>query len=153
MVQEIKQMKKLLFTLILLSLFSGCINWLIEQKPEPDGKILIVNNSAHTIRFCSILKYELNNGDTALIPNEPLFDDNNNPNYLVYPNSTNEDEFSIEAMKQLLSHDIEMVYLFDLDTLEKYSWSEIALGYKVLKRVDFDTWEDMEKCNFTITYP
>ena len=139
----------ILYTILLV----GCWDKLIEPENEPDGRLEIINSSNRVIIFGAILKYELNNGDTLLLPNKPIFDDYENPNYLVNSNSSNIDEFSVRSMKIILDKDIEMYYLFDIDTLKKYNWSEIAKGYKVLKRVDFDTWEDLEKCNFTISYP
>lgn len=45
-------------------------------------------------------------------------------------------------------------FIFDVDTLEKYSWEEIRSGYKILQRYDLDvTDEAMRKLNFEISYP
>lgn len=145
-------MKKIILISSIVFL-SSCINWLIEPEQKPDGKLKIVNKSDRIIRFSTTLKTTLNNNDTLLLVNKPLFNNYNILKYIINPDTFVYDEFSIKAMKGLLENDVQMYYLFDKDTLEMYTWEEIARDYKVLKRVDFDTWEDMEKCNFTITYP
>ena len=97
--------------------------------------------------------YSINNNDTLLFDSNPFFDEDINDERILKIGDTLFEEFNSKKRKRLLSSDMDMHYLFDLDTIKKYSWKEIAEGYKVLKRVDFDTYEDMEKCNFTITYP
>jgi len=51
-----------------------------------------------------------------------------------------------------LPSDTLSVYLFNADTLAVYNWPQIQKEYKILKRYDLSL-EDLERGNFTITYP
>ena len=44
------------------------------------------------------------------------------------------------------------IYFFNSDTINQYSWQEIKLGNKIMKRFDV-TIEDLERLNYSITYP
>ena len=44
------------------------------------------------------------------------------------------------------------IYIFNADTLSKYSWEEIRNGYKVLRRYDISI-QDVEKRSYKIVYP
>ena len=46
-----------------------------------------------------------------------------------------------------------LIYFLDTDTVSQVSWEEIVLNNIILKRVDIKSWEDLEECNFTISYP
>ena len=74
------------------------------------------------------MKDQSNNGDTILNPNRDIVSDYNDPKYLIYPDSKKVYEFNIRTEKRILDKDIMMFYLFDLDTLKKYSWKDIATG-------------------------
>lgn len=45
------------------------------------------------------------------------------------------------------------LYIFDADTVKKYSWDEIRAGYKVLKRYDLNIENGLKEFNSVITYP
>jgi len=43
-------------------------------------------------------------------------------------------------------------FLFDVDTLEKYSWDIVKKNYMVLQRYDLSIY-DLQKLNYTLYYP
>ncbi len=44
------------------------------------------------------------------------------------------------------------IFVFDQDTLNKYSWTEVKESYNILIRYDL-TYDDIEKLDYTIPYP
>jgi len=45
------------------------------------------------------------------------------------------------------------LYIFDADTVEKYSWDDVKLGYMIIKRYDLDFTNDLKEFDYTIYYP
>lgn len=45
------------------------------------------------------------------------------------------------------------LYIFDADTVNKYSWDEIRADYKVLKRYDLNIENGLKEFKGVITYP
>ncbi|MDX2128519.1 MAG: hypothetical protein SFU91_05730 [Chloroherpetonaceae bacterium] len=50
------------------------------------------------------------------------------------------------------SSDTLSIYIFDPDTVAKYSWEEIRAGYKIIVRYDFSI-EEIARLNGRLTYP
>lgn len=44
-------------------------------------------------------------------------------------------------------------FVFDADTLNKYSWNQIRTGYKILKRYDLSIENGLKQIKYVITYP
>lgn len=85
--------------------------------------------------------------DTLLPAVKPdLAEIKSNERFRIYSRTKWEDVFSS------LRSDTLSVYFFDSDTLNKYDWSKIREGYKVLKRYDLSL-QDLERLNYLVTYP
>ncbi|NLL27401.1 MAG: hypothetical protein GX259_01250 [Bacteroidales bacterium] len=57
-----------------------------------------------------------------------------------------------EKVFKKLPKDTLSIFIFDSDTLAKYSWDRIRSDYNILKRYDLSL-KDLETQNWTISYP
>jgi hypothetical protein len=71
----------------------------------------------------------------------------------IPPNLFLLDEFITSNVKRHLQKGAITYYLFSLDSVRTIPWERIRDERIILKEVVFHTWEEMEACNFTITYP
>ena len=143
------------FIIFCLLVFTSSCGIFMEPEVEHDGSVEILNNSNSAIIFGQCFKFRDNNGDTLLSVEEPFIDVYDSPDYyIVKTNSVQTYDFPTQSTKNTLEkQDVWMFFLFDIDTLKNYPWEVIAREYKILKRVDFNSWEDLENCGFTIIYP
>jgi hypothetical protein len=141
-------MKKYIIYLInvfLLISLTGCP----ESFPEDDGAILLINNSDEDIVW-----FFISHGGTK--DTSQLSDS--------YPWSEIEDykiakktiySYSIYtvSIKEVLDERFLQFYFLNYDTVLTVPWERIRDENIILKKVYFETWEDLEECDFTITYP
>lgn len=114
----------------------------------PDFSITISNNSNDGIVFYA---YDSKNAsDTSLMENLPWFKPENS---LVQAGTSTEDFLTANVVKSVLDIGFIHYYIFIYDSIKTIPWERIRDEYIVAKRVDFDRWEDLEACNFTIIYP
>jgi hypothetical protein len=138
-------MKKEILIITFLFLLTGCLDKIMESKDS----IEVINKSNKDIQVtagCS--KYRMNSyPDTILSTSNPSL-------LIVRSNDYNYLDHSKEWSKVIseLPSDTLSVYIFDSDTINAYEWSEIAAGYKILKRYDLSV-QDLDSMNWTITYP
>jgi hypothetical protein len=63
------------------------------------------------------------------------------------------EQFFIYTVQYYLERGWRKYYLFNYDSVATIPWSRIRDERIILKEVTFHSWEEMEACNFTITYP
>jgi hypothetical protein len=61
--------------------------------------------------------------------------------------------FNSEGIQTTLQKGWIKYWLFNYDSIRTIPWQRICEERIILKEVQFDTWEDFERCNFEITYP
>ena len=134
-------------------LFTGCPN--IFGPPQPnDGHIKIENNSNVSIVWAFYLLGEKIDDDNTDSDYWGYYKNNTIPQgYLIPPNTFVLDAFNIEKMKGHLKQGAYTYYLFNMDSVKTISWKRIVSERIWLKEVTFHSWEEMEACDFTITYP
>ncbi len=133
-----------LLVICALSIFlTGCP----EEGPNHDFSIEIVNNSEDAIVW-----YSTNSSmqDTSLKNTFPWYKPESS---IIYPNTSESVYSTIELTKELLETESEHYYIFIYDSVQTIPWGRIRDEYIVAKRIDFESWEELEECNFTITYP
>lgn len=138
------KIEKIFIGLIIMMLFSGCP---YDPKWEMDGGIKIENNSDETIIYgCFVGK------DIKDI--EKNYWGGQYEKYTIYPNSFAIHEFNTAREKAANFENLpRRYYLFDLDSVKTIPWERIRDERIILKEVIFNSWEEMEDCDFTITYP
>ena len=116
----------------------------------PDDNFIMVrvnNNSNHNISFY-----------IAIRTDEPIYPDTTIalvrglgiPQYInVGKNDFAHFEFSTDLFRD---RDTVCLFVFDTDTLKKYSWEEMQVGYKILKRYDLSK-ADIRNLGLLISYP
>jgi len=60
--------------------------------------------------------------------------------------------YSYSSLKENVWVDTVSIFIFDVDTLNMYSWEEIRNGYKILQRYDM-TYKEVQALQYEITYP
>ena len=147
---RINKILKNFILVIILFLFIGCPG---EEFPPDDMGINIINNSNIEIVFYT---QSIRNAviDTSLNDELPWGNINNiDSSYIVLPHTSYLHTYYSKNLKTLLEQGWIHYYIFNFDSIKTISWERIRNEYIVAKRIDFDTWEDLEECNFTITYP
>lgn len=141
-----------MFSFIML-LFIGCP----EEFPEHDLTIQIKNNANETIVFfapISSIGKTSKNVDTTLTKEFPWGDATNIANEnIIKPYSMGLETYFTYHIQDVLKRGFMHYYIFNYDSLISIPWERIRDEYIVAKRVDFDTWEELEAVDFTITYP
>ncbi|MDR3093016.1 MAG: hypothetical protein LBU62_00025 [Bacteroidales bacterium] len=135
---------KKLGVFVLLVMCTACP----EDRPL-DGSMTIVNNSNENI--ISLGRME-SMGDIESITNPKPW--GQNPEQYLIPSGKKECElFSANSVQQSLERGWRKYYLFNYDSVATIPWSRRRDERIILKEVTFHSWEEMEACNFTITYP
>lgn len=136
-------MKRIISYLIMLLAFISC------RFPESNGRaIRIYNNTSDTIAFTVDGRaYEPNN--PHMFDSLPVFG-----HYVeVRPNDMFYYEFFFpDAFFDGYPDKKAKIYIFSLDTLNKYTWKEIRAKSNYLRRYDISHHE-MDSMNWTIIYP
>jgi hypothetical protein len=130
-------------------LLSGCPE-MDKLKDDPnDATLRIINGTSRDILFCPSFSFpdtSLNMGSWFLNEQEQEIALVRSDSFKDYP----------RQWKLLLSKENPdfrlMIFLFEKSTLETTPWDTIVKKYLVLKRYDLSL-EDLEKKNWTITYP
>ena len=126
---------------ILLSGLFFCLMATTCKKDEKrGGHIYVKNNSGNVIYYVESFSFP----DTTLVQvNKPVPGDKVNPGQ----------QGTIIAGKGVFSlNKTFQIYVFDASVIETESWDTVIANYKVLKRYIY-TEQDLEKQNWTITYP
>jgi len=138
------KLKIIFIGLIMLFFLSSC-----PREFPMDGGLKFENNSNETIiyAFC----FSKQDFDTI----ERNYWGGQYDRRTIFPNSYIIEEFNIGRRKQSFKENIPQrcYYLFNLDSVKTISWKRIRDERIILKEVIFNSWEEMEACNFTITYP
>lgn len=140
-----KQIILLFISLFSVQLLSSCIK--DAALPGDIGVIKINNNSSENIE----LDYSNSYPDTSLKTNN-LGDCDCGK---IKPKSTCECNSRYgwkDHIKTMCKGGKLMLFIFNKDTINKYSWDTVVSKYKVSKRFELSI-EDLENSNWTITYP
>jgi hypothetical protein len=134
-------------------------------KDTADTDFRIVNNSNEDILWTfSFRDKTYNSGDLEDWQNCPwttnvsgnsvgtIEDEKSSPFY-IKAGAIMEDRLKSHRIKEILSYGWMKYYLFNYDSVATIPWSRIRDERIILKEVTFHSWEEMESCNFTITYP
>ncbi|NOQ27300.1 MAG: hypothetical protein GQ564_18215 [Bacteroidales bacterium] len=141
---RLRRITKLGFLFLFLSVFWACP----DEGNNLDLIITIENNSPD-----DIISYTYNSNplDTSLIEKFPWY---HIEDVIIKKNTQSKKAYSSELLRDLFANGgWEHYYLFNYDTVKNVQWNRIKEEYIVAKRIDFNNWEDMKICNFTITYP
>jgi hypothetical protein len=136
---------------IILINFLVIMTFAFSCKDHMEGKYFITfnNHSTRSVMIIDGLKDSKMNyyPDTLLPSTEPFLIE-------VAPNDFGKIISSIKWTEVInnIPSDTLSIYVFDSDTIRFYDWSKIKSDYKVQKRYDLSL-EDMQKSNWTITYP
>jgi len=142
---NMRNLFKFIIVLILLISLTGCP----EEFPELDTAIEIINNSEEDIIWFK--SSDFTTSDTSkLIENFPWREIKD---YRIEKGTAHLHEFNLILTKENLDEGYFQYFLLSYDTVQLVPWSRIRSENIILKKVYFETWEDMEACNFTITYP
>lgn len=132
-----------LFLLILTVILCRCVDR--HENENCHKHVTIINNTNNAIYY---------------IASGRIFPDT----LTLYPNPTGNQYYRIEASsikkdmyRYCLEYDFEiqriwMYFIFDAHLLETTPWDTVVKKYMILKRYDL-TLEDMQKSDWTITYP
>ncbi|MBP6871195.1 MAG: hypothetical protein KBC43_04255 [Bacteroidales bacterium] len=149
MVRLVHQLKYL-FYIFLFAAITGCP----EELPEDDMNIYIENNSNSKLVVFASHNEPNEVMDTTLVSAFPWGTiDNINKEDILQPHSIVNDYYYSEHLKKILEQGWMHYFIFYYDSLSLIPWERIRDEYIVAKRIDFDTWEDLENCNFKIEYP
>jgi len=129
--------KMILFVLIMAALsVKSCEPYCVDKVYS----IIVENKLIDTIQVYASLNYP----DTSLSEEKPRLK-------MVYPNKYSRID-SNEKWEDILPNDTVCVFILSKDTVDKYSWDLIRSSNRILKRYDLSI-KDLEKQNWTITYP
>jgi len=127
----------ILFVLIMAALsVKSCEPYCVDKVYS----IIVENKLIDTIQVYASLNYP----DTSLSEEKPRLK-------MVYPNKYSRID-SNEKWEDILPNDTVCVFILSKDTVDKYSWDLIRSSNRILKRYDLSI-KDLEKQNWTITYP
>jgi len=73
--------------------------------------------------------------------------------YVISPYTSKDIREVKSNLEHVLTNGLYQYFIFNYDSIKNIPWERIRDEYIVAKRVDFDTWEELEAADFTITYP
>ncbi|MDA3952622.1 MAG: hypothetical protein PF485_03180 [Bacteroidales bacterium] len=132
-------------SVILLFSLTGCP----EELPEHDEAIVLLNNSEEDIVWYFI-NHHVSSDTTQLVESTPWRDIETKK---ILIGTSYFYEIYSGSIKDLLNEGFLQFYFLNYDTVLTVPWEQIREENIILKKVYFETWEDLEACNFTITYP
>jgi hypothetical protein len=113
-----------------------------EKLVDHVYSIKIQNNTNDTLLFFESYNYP----DTSIVQDKPILT-------RVYPKDFSHLDSKKDWDEVLVSpKDTISIFILSKDTVDKYSWDKIRSDYNVLTRYDLSL-ADLEKLNWTITYP
>jgi hypothetical protein len=131
----------------ILVLFLACI--FDPDRGEHDAFITIDNMSDENIVWCSFVAQNDITGTSKSYWGDEIED-----KYIVLKGNVQKHSFYSESMKSNFKNGgWQKYYLFNHDSLRTIPWERIRDERIILKEVTFNSWEEMEACGFTITYP
>ncbi len=77
---------------------------------------------------------------------------NNMDSSLIYPFQQNQIEFPVYLLPNFKTGGWVEIFLFNVDTLQKYGWQTVASKYLITKRYDL-TYDSIKVDNNVINYP
>ena len=128
---------KLIIGLVILLIFCGCP---YDPEKKWDAEMIIENNSSDTIIYAFYASGSFENSKRNYWGHDYS-------KSTIFPNSFIIHEFNIG---RVMPH---KYYLFNLDSVRTIPWERIRDERIILKEVIFNSLEEMEACDFTITYP
>ena len=144
---------QVLFIGLVSIVFTGCPHDIDDVQD-----VIINNNSDIELVFYKEYKSQTIL-DTTLSVDYPWQNELSNF-YMIDPYSSKEIrevksnlQFILSNLQFILSNGSYQYFLFNYDSLITIPWERIRDENIILKKVYFETWEDLEACNFTITYP
>jgi hypothetical protein len=97
-----------------------------------------------------------NSNDTFQYSISNLYPDtsiqNNLESYLIYPNQRHQIYIPVDFLPNFKTTRRVEIFLFNVDTLQKYSWPTVMAKYLVTKRYDL-TYDSLMVDNNVINYP
>lgn len=136
---------KYLVSIILLISLTGCP----ESFPEDDGTIELINNSDEDIVWLFIGHFITS--DTSRLFESYTWGELEDSK--IAKKTTYSYSIYTVSIKEVLDEGFLQFYFLNYDTVLTVPWERIRDENIILKKVYFETWEDLEACNFTITYP
>ncbi|NOQ27915.1 MAG: hypothetical protein GQ564_21340 [Bacteroidales bacterium] len=121
-----------------------------ENFPDDDGTIELINNSDEVIIWYHISHTFLS--DTSKLSEFYPWGDEIE-NYKIAKGTSFLYDIYSGSIKDLLNQGFLQYYFLNYDTVLNVPWERIRDENIILKKVYFEIWEDLEECNFTITYP
>ena len=134
------KLKIIFIGLIMVVCFSGC-----PREFPMDGGLKLENNSEETIIYAFYVFETFENTKENYWGGQYSKED------IIYPHDCLIRKFNIGRESQATYP--RKYYLFNLDSVKTISWERLRDERIILKEVIFNSWEEMEACNFTITYP
>ncbi|MFC2096280.1 hypothetical protein ACFLQ3_01105 [Bacteroidota bacterium] len=141
-----KKFAKMSLGILIVITIMGCP----EELPENDEYIALINNSEEDI-VRHTLNHKISNDTSILIELFPW--GNDIEKYKIPSKTTYYYGINSESIQYLLNEGWMQFYFLNYDTVLTAPWERIREENIILKKVYFETWEDLEACNFTITYP
>lgn len=120
----------------------------LSCRNGPWGTVMIVNNSDEDILWKFSLQRSGEWYDSPSISSWLERDE-----YIILRGDTAYERIRNAGLEENLTIGWIKYYFFNLDSIKTISWQRICAERIILKEVVFNTWEDFEACNFTITYP
>ena len=136
------------FTFILfVLLLSRC------TLPDTAYDLFLENNTNQYLHY--YLAFGDNIISTTVYPDTLLPDNNSFINNIVKPQEKYFMYLSFLPYSKIIKNlpqDTLSVFIFSKDTIDKFGWSEVLFGYKILQRYDISS-EDIKKLKDIIPYP
>lgn len=140
-----KKILKLFISIISIISLTGCP----EDFPENDAAIELINNSDEVIVWYHI-SHVFSSDTSKLSESFPWGDVEKKK---IEKGTSYSYEIYSGSVKDLLKEGYLQFYFLNYDSVTTIPWERIRDENIILKKVYFETWEDLEACNFTITYP
>ena len=137
-------LRKFVIICCVVVLFAACP----ETLPKDDTFLRMVNNSDEDIFW--FFGFERFNDWYEIQPPNPWLEYDK---YIILRGETYVRGFNSGATKNNLQRGWIKYYLFNFDSVKAIPWERICAERIILKEVEFNSWEDFERCNFEITYP
>ena len=147
----IKYLYKTMLLIISVILLTGCPN-----IPYQDLKI--INNSDKGILWGITLSNVWDKNSNPWTTNSlgnviSTMEDVKNSIWYIKPGGTYIDRTRLDGYKEFLESHPVTYYFCNYDSVRLIPWERIRDERITLKEVTFHSWEEMENCDFTITYP
>ena len=118
-------------------------------KPDLRSTVMIVNNSDEDIFW----KFGIERSSGEWYNSPSISSWLERDEYILLRGDTTYRSFRTAGVKENLRMGWIKYCFFNLDSIKTIPWQRICDERIILKEVRFDSWEDFERCNFTITYP